>query len=286
MPHVVTIPSAPFLSASGSFEVHQIPAAQDNLVWLFVCKTSGAVAVVDGPDAENTLAYCKAKGFRLTHVLNTHTHGDHIGINRDLAERGLLDGLEVIGPAKVRDQVPGITQPVDDGAQIEVGACRARVFRTEGHIEGHICFLFEDVLFAGDTLFTGGCGRVFTGDFAAMFSGLSRLRELPGETRVCCAHEYTLDNLQFALSVEPENAALKSRATEVSALRSQGRCVVPSRLAEERATNPMLRWDSPELTREVARQSPGLDTTDAQAIFTATRKLKDSGAYKAALRAR
>lgn len=278
--HVVSIPSPPFRSASGAFEVHQVPAAQDNLIWIMVCKKTGAVAVVDGPDAENALAYCREHGLKLSHVLNTHTHGDHVGINRDLEQRGLLSQLTVIGPAKVRAQVPGITQPADDGDAIEVGACRARVMRTEGHIEGHICFLFEDVLFAGDTLFTGGCGRVFTQDYAAMFQGLSRLRELPGETRVCCAHEYTEDNLRFALSVEPNNQALKERAARVSALRAEGHCVVPSTLAEERATNPMLRWDSPELQREVARQSAGVDLTSPEAIFTATRKLKDSGAYK------
>ncbi len=281
MPHVVTHPSAPFRSASGSFEVHQIPAAHDNLVWLFVCRRSGAGAVVDGPDAENALAYCETQELKLTHILNTHTHADHIGLNRDLSRRGMLQGLEVIGPAKVRDQVPGITQAVDEGAEIEVGECRARVFRTEGHIEGHICFLFEDVLFSGDTLFTGGCGRVFTGDFAAMYAGLSRLRELPGETRVCCAHEYTLDNLQFALSLEPNNEALRTRIAKVSALRAEGRSAVPGVLSEERATNPMLRWDSPELQRHVARQSPGVDLTNPEAVFTATRKLKDSGAYKA-----
>src|SRR4051812_10429277 len=128
--HVVSIPSAPFRSASGAFEVHQVPAAQDNLVWLFVCLKTGAVAAVDGPDAENALAYCAAKGLTLSHVLNTHTHGDHVGINQDLAQRGLLAGLQVIGPAKMRAQVPGLTQPADDGDVIEVGACRARVFRT------------------------------------------------------------------------------------------------------------------------------------------------------------
>lgn len=278
--HVVSIPSPPFRAASGAFEVHQVPAAQDNLVWLLVCLKTGAVAAVDGPDAENTLAYCEQRGLSLSHVLNTHTHADHVGINRDLAQRDLLSQLTVIGPAKVRSQVPGITQPADDGDVIEVGACRARVFRTEGHIEGHICLLFEDVLFSGDTLFTGGCGRVFTQDFAAMFQGLSRLRELPGETRICCGHEYTQDNLLFALSLEPENRALRERMDRVSVLRSQGHSVVPATLEEERATNPMLRWDSPELQREVARQSPGVDLTSPQAIFTATRRLKDSGAYK------
>jgi hydroxyacylglutathione hydrolase len=275
MEHVVTEPNRPFASATGRFEVHQIPAAHDNLVWLFVCKQTGAVAAVDGPDAENTRAYCRAHGLKLTHLINTHTHGDHIGINRDLARDGTLQTLQVIGPAKVRGEVPGITRAVDDGDAIEVGACRARVFLTEGHIVGHVCFLFDDVLFSGDTLFTGGCGRVFTGDYHAMFQGLSRLRELPAETRVCCAHEYTEDNLRFALSVEPENQALRERTRAVTATRAKGGCAVPSRLGEERATNPMLRWDSPEL-----QQRLGLQGGDGEAVFTATRKLKDSGAYK------
>ena len=117
--HVVSIPSPPFRAASGAFEVHQVPAAQDNLVWLFVCLKTAAVAAVDGPDAENALAYCQAQGLTLTHVLNTHTHVDHVGLNRDLAQRGMLEGLTVIGPAKVHSQVPGITQPADDIPEVE-----------------------------------------------------------------------------------------------------------------------------------------------------------------------
>lgn len=280
MAHVVSSPTPPFRAASGAFEVHQIPAAQDNLVWLFVCLRTGAAAAVDGPDAEGVLDYAAQRDITLTHVLNTHTHGDHIGLNRDLERRGLLARLEVIGPAKVKDQVPGITRPADEGDTIEVGACRARVMRTEGHIEGHICFVFEDVLFSGDTLFAGGCGRVFTGDYPAMFDGLSRLAKLPGETRVCCAHEYTEDNLRFALSVEPENQALARRFAEVKARRGRGECVVPSRIEEERATNPMLRSGSEPLVAHVRAQSEGADLSTPLGVFTATRKLKDSGKYR------
>jgi len=282
MAHVVSVPTPPFRSLSGAFEVHQIPAAEDNLVWLFVCARTGAAAVVDGPDAENVLAYADTRGIRITHVLNTHTHGDHIGLNRDLIRRGRLAGLQVIGPAKVARDVPGITRPVDDGDTVEVGACVGRVMRTEGHIEGHICFVFDDVLFAGDTLFAGGCGRVFTGDYVAMHGGLTRLAALPGNTRVCCAHEYTKDNLRFALSVEPGNTALELRYAEVRGIRDRGGSTVPSTLSEELATNPMLRSSSPELIANVKQQAPDADLSTPLGVFTATRKLKDSGAYKRA----
>lgn len=280
MPHVVTHPSLPFRSVSGAFTVHQVPAAQDNLVWLLVCQRTQVAAVVDGPDAEAVLQYVSEHQLNLRYLLNTHTHGDHIGINRDLERRGLLAGIEVVGPASVAREVPGITRAVGDGDSVEVGACRGSVLRAEGHIQGHVCFLFEDVLFCGDSLFTGGCGRVFTQDYAAMFDTLSRLAQLPPHTRVCCAHEYTEDNLAFALTLEPDNAALRERIKRVQALRSEGRSTVPSTIAEERATNPMLRWDSPELVRSLREQMPHSDLSSPEAIFTATRKLKDSGAYK------
>jgi hydroxyacylglutathione hydrolase len=282
MAHVVSVPTPPFRARSGAFEVHQIPAAEDNLIWLFVCLRTGAAAIVDGPDAEAVLAYAQARGITISHVLNTHTHGDHIGLNRDLRERGILPGLEVVGPRKVARDVPGITHPVDEGDTIQVGACTARVMRTEGHIEGHICFVFEDVVFCGDTLFAGGCGRVFTGDYVAMHDGLTRLAALPGDTRVCCAHEYTEDNLRFALSVEPGNAALARRYADVRALCAEGRCTVPSTIAVELATNPMLRTSSPELIAHVHQQAPSADLATPLGVFTATRKLKDSGAYKRA----
>jgi hydroxyacylglutathione hydrolase len=260
--------------------VHQIPAAQDNLIWLFVCKRTGAAAVVDGPDAAGVLEYAQRLGIEITHVLTTHTHGDHIGLHLDLDRRGLLSRMSVVGPAKVARDVPGLTRGVDEGDTIEVGAARARVMRTEGHIDGHLCFVFEDVLFSGDTLFTGGCGRVFTGDYAAMHDGLTRLAALDGSLRVCCGHEYTQDNLSFALTLEPRNERLVTRAREVESLRASGGCAVPSLLELERETNPMLRSHSAELQEQLAQQAPAVDLSTPLAVFTATRKLKDAGTYR------
>jgi hydroxyacylglutathione hydrolase len=281
MAHVVTHPRPAFRSQSGAFEVHQIPAASDNLVWLLVCLKTRTCAVVDGPDAENALAHAKAHGLTLSVVLNTHTHADHVGINLDLEARGLLTNMRVIGPAAVSAEVPGITEQVRHGDSVQVGALSGQVLETSGHLAGHISYVFEDVVFCGDALFTGGCGRVFTGDFTAMHAGLARLAALDAGTRVCCAHEYTEDNLRFALSVEPENQALRERAERVRELRARGDCAVPSVIEEERSTNPMLRWGSPQLIAHVREQSgnPGLSTP--LEVFTATRKLKDSGAYRA-----
>lgn len=280
MGHVVSIPHAPFSSASGSCEVHQIPAATDNLVWLLVCKKTGTCAVIDGPDAGGALVYAHQHGLAISMVLNTHTHGDHVGVNRDLAQRGLLAGMQVVGAADARDEVPGITQPVRHGDTVQVGALTGRVIAADGHMRGHICFVFEDVLFSGDTLFTGGCGRVFTGDFVAMQESLARLAALPPETRVCCGHEYTEDNLRFAQSLEPNNTQLRARYAQVKAVRATGACVVPSRLSEELATNPMLRWDSPELLAQLRAQMPNSVLDSQAAVFAATRQLKDSGRYR------
>lgn len=259
MEHVVKHPTPPFRSASQSLEVHQVPAATDNLVWLLVCRQTRACAVVDGPSAHEALAYARAHDLEIGTILNTHTHGDHVGINTDLMQRGQLGQMQVIGPKGAQDEVPGITRAVTHGETVQVGNVQGRVILTEGHIRGHVCYLFEDVLFCGDALFTGGCGRVFTGDFVATYQGLARLAELDPRTRVCCAHEYTEDNLRFALSVEPGNVALAERALRVHALRAQGGCAVPSTLGEELDTNPMLRWHSAELIGQVQAQAKDAD---------------------------
>ncbi|HKO93976.1 MAG TPA: hydroxyacylglutathione hydrolase [Polyangiaceae bacterium] len=281
MAHVVTQPQPAFRSQSGALEVHQIPAASDNLVWLLVCLKTRTCAVVDGPDAENALAYAKAHGLDISVVINTHTHGDHVGVNLDLEARGLLDDMRVIGPAAASADVPGITEQVRHGDRVQLGALTGQVLETSGHLAGHVSYVFEDVVFCGDALFTGGCGRVFTGDFVAMHTGLARLAGLDAATRVCCAHEYTEDNLRFALSVEPENQALVDRAERVRLLRAKGGCAVPSLIGEELSTNPMLRWTSPDLIAHVREQSKNPALSTPVEVFTATRKLKDSGAYRA-----
>lgn len=265
---------------NGAMKVHQVPAASDNLVWIIECVATREAGVVDGPGAGEALELCEARGLKLTTVLNTHTHFDHIGVNNDLDRRGLLNGMRVFGPALVAADVPGITDLVSEGDVVAVGDCQGRVMVTEGHINGHVSFVFGDVLFCGDTLFTGGCGYLFDGPPEVMFDSLLRLAALPGETRVCCAHEYTQDNLRFAYMVEPDNPLLVDRIRHTWTVRSRGGCVVPSTVELERATNPFLRPGSPELLRIVGEMMPDRVLADPAAVFAATRALKDGGAHK------
>jgi len=280
MKHVVDNPRQPFESRTGLLEVHQVPAWEDNLIWVGVCKKSGTTFAVDGPDAGGTLAYCEAKGLELTTILNTHTHGDHIGINQDLERRGLLKSMRVIGSQKRAAEVPGLTEGVSEGDTVRVGELDVQVMLTEGHIDGHVSYLIDGVLFCGDTLFAGGCGYLFDGPPTKMFNSLSRLRGLDEDTHVCCAHEYTQDNMRFAWSVDADNAALAERIRDVWAVRGAGGCTVPSTIGLERATNPFMRFDTPSLRERVAAAWPdrALDT-DAD-VFAATRALKDRKDYR------
>jgi hydroxyacylglutathione hydrolase len=279
MSHVVSHPRAPFRSADGALEVHQVPAAKDNLVWILVCTATREAAYIDGPDAGAALAHAEAHGLTPRAVFNTHVHGDHIGINRDLARRGLLDGFRVVGARRTASAVPGLTEPVADGDLVTLGAVTGRVLETEGHIDGHISFVFGDLLFCGDTLFGAGCGYLFDGPPRKMHESLERLAALPPETRVCCAHEYTEDNLRFAYSLEPGNEALAARIARVFALRARGESSVPSTIGEERETNPFLRHESPELRAHLARAMPDAALGSALEIFTATRALKNQKNY-------
>ena len=281
MGHVVQHAHAPFMSRTGALRIHQIPAWQDNLIWLAECMKTGDVAVIDGPEAGPTLAYLHTNGLKLTTIFNTHTHGDHIGINRDLGKRGLLDGLRVVGSKLAPTDIPGLTEEVVDGQCITFGACKGEVILTEGHINGHVSYLFDGVLFCGDTLFAGGCGYLFDGPPAKMYRSLKRLAALDGDTFVCCAHEYTQDNLRFAFSVDPHNEALKTRIRDVWIRRSRGECVVPSTMALERATNPFMQFGASRLAKMVAKAMPGTDLGSEANLFAATRNLKDRKDYRA-----
>lgn len=275
MAHVVTTPHPPFAIAGGRLEVVQVPSATDNLVWLVVDRAAGDVVIVDGPEAGGALAWIDGQGLTLAAVWITHVHGDHIGVLRDLARRGRFDGVEVVGPAARADEVPGLTRAVDEGDRVALGGASFAVWRVEGHQHGHVAYVGDGAVFCGDTMFAGGCGYLFDGPPEAMFASLMRLASLPGDTRVCCAHEYTQDNLRFAWHVEPDNTALAERIQRVWAVRSDGGCAVPSTIAEEQATNPFLRPGSPSLQARVAAGLPDRPLATPADVFAATRALKD-----------
>jgi hydroxyacylglutathione hydrolase len=279
MAHVVTDPPEAFLGMEGALEVHVVPVWRDNFTWLIRCVQTGETAAVDGAEAAPVLRYIEAHGLRLTTLLTTHTHLDHIGLHRDLHQLGRLADLRVVGN-RDRADIPGMTEGVGEGDRVRVGAVEAEVWLTEGHIDGHLSFVFGDLLFCGDTLFAGGCGYLFAGPPAKMHASLQRLATLHDDTKICCAHEYTEDNLRFAWSVEPDNSALAQRIRQVWTLRAQGRASVPSTLAEEKATNPFLRVHSPTLRERVKAAMPDAQLDTPEQVFAATRKLKDLKLYK------
>lgn len=281
MTHVVSRACEAFTVANGKLTVHQIPACQDNYIWIVVCNDTGDAAVIDGPQARPALDYCALHGIRLTAVMNTHTHWDHIGINRDLDALGHLDGLRVYGCGERAEEIPGLTDPVDEGDTIRIGRVSAKVWRTEGHLDGHLSYLFDGALFCGDTLFGAGCGYLFDGPPAKMQASLARFKELHPDTFVCCAHEYTQDNLRFAWSVEPDNKALARRIEKAWQMRALGAATVPSTIGLENLTNPFLRWASLTIQQNVLSREVASD--DAVAVFAAIRILKDKKTYKAVL---
>ena len=278
--HGVSVPPTPFVAMEGQAEVHCVPTWTDNLAWILVCRESREAAVVDGPEAQPILAYARTHDLNLTSIFNTHRHGDHIGINQALAKDGRLSEFRVVGAEATRDAIPGLTEAVSEGSTLRLGTLEGRVLSTEGHIDGHISYVFGDLLFCGDTLFGAGCGYLFDGPPQKMFHSLKRLAALDGGTKMCCAHEYTQDNLRFAWSLEPGNEALAQRIQSVWAKRGRGETTLPSTIAEERATNPFLRWESPVLREQLGRQIPEMPLDSDEAVFTAARALKDRGAYK------
>lgn len=249
-------------------EIHQFACLKDNYGYLIHDKASGKTAAVDTPDATRILAEAEGRGWRLTHILNTHHHFDHAGGNLAIKEK---TGCTIIGPRAEAAKIPGLDIAVGEGDRVEIGASVARVFDVPGHTAGHIAYWFESdkVAFVGDTLFALGCGRLFEGSAAQMWSSLSKLAGLPGETKVYCAHEYTQSNARFAVTVEPHNAALLARSKKIDEARAKGEWTVPSTIALELETNPFLRAASADLQTTVGV------TGDLIKVFAKTRALKD-----------
>ncbi|GAB4279989.1 MAG: hydroxyacylglutathione hydrolase [Methylomicrobium sp.] len=250
-------------------DIVQIPVLNDNYIYLLHDTASGLTAAVDPAVADAVIDAIDAREWRLDFILNTHHHGDHVGGNRQLKQR---TGCRVVGSKTDRERIPGIDIEVGDGDVFRLGETTFDVIDTPGHTNGHVVYYSaeEGVLFCGDTLFAMGCGRLFEGTAEAMWASLQKLKALPGSTRVYCAHEYTLNNGRFALTIEPENAALQNRTGEVMRLRSENRPTVPFTMAEELATNPFLRADT------IALQT-SLNMTDqpAVAVFAEVRARKD-----------
>lgn len=224
--------------------VHRVPAFSDNYVWLFEY-APGLAAIVDPADAAPVLAALRQHGLRATHILNTHWHPDHVGGNLAIKAE---TGCAIIGPAREADRIPGLNRAVDEGDEVALGEHRGAVLFVGAHTAGHIAFHFPSAhaLFPGDTLFAMGCGRLFEGTPSDMFAALGKLKRLPADVRVFCAHEYTLSNARFAVTVEPENAALAARYAAVQDQRSRNEPTVPFALSEELATNPFVRAESAE----------------------------------------
>jgi len=249
--------------------IRQIPVLRDNYVYLLHEPDSGDTAAVDPSVAGPVLDALGREKWRLTHILNTHHHNDHTGGNNELKA---ATGCTIVGPRADRERIPGIDLDVADGETYRFGTEEARVFDVPGHTRGHIAYWFAKsrALFCGDTLFLMGCGRLFEGTPEQMWRSLGKLKNLPPETMVYCAHEYTQSNARFALTVEPDNRALVARAQRIDALRQAGQPTVPASLGEELATNPFLRADLPAL--QAAAGAPG----DAVATFASIRKRKDN----------
>lgn len=247
-----------------------LPAFEDNYIWMI--HNGREAVVVDPGDATPVIAELDRSDVQLAGILVTHKHPDHVGGLARLLAHPRAGGAKVWGPATEPMPVP--VTPVQDGDQIGVLDLDIQVIAVPGHTLGHLAFFTGSVLFCGDTLFSGGCGRLFEGTPAQMHASLTRLAALPATTLVCCAHEYTLANLRFARAVEPHSLALAAHEAECQSLRDRGLPTLPSTLGRERMINPYLRCDQPEvIASAVAR---GADGRNPVSVLATIRQWKDN----------
>ena len=253
----------------GATEIFQIPALSDNYV--YILRQGALTAVVDPSAARGVIDFLEARGWKLDFIFNTHHHRDHVGGNLELQKRY---GCEIYGNETDRARIPGLTRAVHAGESFRFGTEEVRVFGADGHTHGHIVYWLPEshALFCGDVIFSLGCGKLFEGTAEEMWVTLARLRELPDDTLVYCAHEYTLENSEFAIRVDAANPLLVERIAEASAQREAGKSTVPSTLGSEKAANPFLRPESASIQRAVKL---GADEP-LWKIFGATRALKDA----------
>ena len=252
-------------------EIHQFPCLSDNYGVLIHDAAAGLTASIDAPNAETVATALKEKGWTLTHILTTHHHADHTDGNAALKA---ATKCTIIGPRNEAAKIPGIDTQVGEGDTFTFGSHEVRVLDTPGHTAGHITYVFpaDKVAFAGDTLFAIGCGRVIEGDAKMMWTSLQKLMALPKDTTVYCGHEYTQSNAKFALTIEPENAALQTRAKEVDQLRAAGKPTLPTTIGVELETNPFLRPHVPAIQKRL-----GMEGKPEWQIFGEIRERKNRG---------
>lgn len=253
-----------------ALEIIQIPVFDDNYIYLIHDPKSKETAVVDPALSEPVLEILSNKGWDLNFIINTHHHFDHVGGNLELKE---ATGCTIVGSAKDVERIPGIDVEVAEGDTFSLGGHVAQVFDVPGHTRAHIAYWFKDAnaLFCGDTLFSMGCGRLFEGSPQDMWSSMQKFNQLPDETLIYCAHEYTSSNGLFALSIDANNPALKKRMAEVDKLRSEDQPTVPSLLGEEKLVNPFLRANDAGLAHAL-----GLNADDPVEVFAEIRGRKDN----------
>jgi hydroxyacylglutathione hydrolase len=260
------------LPRTGSFrdmvEIRQFLARSDNFAVLVHDPRTGATAAIDAPEEGAVQAALDTTGWRLTDILVTHEHADHVEGIPGLKRR---HGCRVVAP-KLSTKVPEADETVGEGDRVMVGGLAFDVLDTPGHCPDHIAYWLkaERVVFAGDTLFALGCGRVLGSTPQALHASLQKFKAMPDDTRVYCGHEYTLSNARFALTVDPGNTALRTRALEVENLRARGYATLPTTIGEEKATNPFLRADDPAVQAAV-----GMSGADPAAVFAELRERKN-----------
>ncbi|MHB2267024.1 hydroxyacylglutathione hydrolase [Aliihoeflea sp. PC F10.4] len=251
-------------------QVEQFMCRTDNFGILIRDEDTGEVVLIDAPEEGSILDAIERTGWTPSVLFVTHHHSDHVEANLALKDRF---GLKIVGPKAEASKIPGIDETVAEGSALTFGGKPVRVIETPGHTAGHVSYYFEEagIAFTADTLFALGCGRLFEGDAATMHASLSKLAALPDETIVYCGHEYTLSNARFALTVDPQNAALKERAAKIEALRADGKPTLPTTIGLEKQTNPFLRPHDPAI-----RKTLGMESASDAAVFAEIRKRKDN----------
>ncbi|MXO85507.1 hydroxyacylglutathione hydrolase [Altererythrobacter aurantiacus] len=249
-------------------QVHQFPCLSDNYGFLLHDPDSGETACIDTPEADVILREAETKGWRITQIWNTHWHPDHAGGNEAIKE---ATGCKITAPAAEAERIAGIDRTVEDGEIVALGDHQARVIDVGGHTMGHIAYYLpqDSLAFVGDSVFALGCGRMFEGSPEQFWQSLERIKALPQDTTLYCAHEYTQANAKFALHADPDNTALAAYAKEVDEARRRGEATVPTTLSREMATNPFLRADSDDMRERWGGNAP-------HETFAALRSAKDA----------